>query len=139
MINYQKWQTINGEISKIKLSSTLEDAADLFNNYLCTLKRDIFIKRVQHKKYSDLKSALPPSSLLIHVDFADSYTNYQQNATKSVYFGQENFSIFTVVWYCKKNKHLVNDRTVVVSDVSDHFWVGSMSYLDKVGMKIEEK
>ena len=38
MINYQNWQTVNDRISKIKLSSTFEDAVDLFKDYVCTLK-----------------------------------------------------------------------------------------------------
>ena len=37
--------------------------------------------------------------MLVHVDFAESYRNDQQNEIKSTYFGNKNFSLFISCCY----------------------------------------
>ena len=47
------------------------------------------------------KVELTGGDLLVHVDFAESYRNDQQNEIKSTYFGNQNFSLFTSCRYFK--------------------------------------
>ena len=47
----------------------------------------MFIKRVQNDTYNKHKAELFDGDLLVHVYFAESYKNDQQNEIKSAYLG----------------------------------------------------
>ena len=139
-VTYQNWQTIDDRISKVKLHLPFIEAVDLFREHVDRLKQHIYTKRVQHREYKEQKCNLGKNSLLVHVDFAESYKNTQQNAIQSAYFGAECFSIFTAVGYSKdEDNALVHDNVIVVSEVSDHSRIGSLTCLDKVVAEIEAK
>lgn len=139
-ISYQNWRTVDGRISKSKISTSVEAAIATFRSYIKQLKTHIFKKRVQNKAYNHMKQTLGPNDLLIHVDFAESYSNIQQDAIQSSYFGQQTFSIFTACGYTKleEDEHVKNDNVVVISEHSDHSRVGSMACLVSVVEKIEQ-
>ena len=71
--------------------------------------------------------------MLVHVDFAESYRNDQQNEIKSTYFGNQSFSLFTLCCYFKgATSEIRNKSVVVVTENSDHNRITSMSCLKKV-------
>ena len=71
--------------------------------------------------------------MLVHVDFAESYRNDQQNEIKSAYFGNQSFSLFTSCCYFKGvTSEIRNKRIVAVTENSDHNRITSMSCLKKV-------
>ena len=47
----------------------------------------MFVKRVQNNAYNKHKTELSDGDLLVHVDFAESYRNDQQDEIQSAYFG----------------------------------------------------
>ena len=77
------------------------------------------------------------TELLVLVDFAESYTNSQQDAIQSAYFGQQSFSIFTACTYSRENEAFVNDNVIVVSESPDHSRMCSMSCVQEVVSKVE--
>ena len=94
-VTYFAWQSVEKRITKSKLTVSFEDAIVFFKNQVKTLKEHIYIKRVQSNAYRDIKSSLTTEDLVVHVDFAESYRNDQQDAIQSAYFGNQSFSIFT--------------------------------------------
>ena len=71
--------------------------------------------------------------LLVHVDFAESYRNDQQNEIQSSYFGDQSFSLFTSRCYFEGvTTEIRNKSVVVLTENSDHNRITSMSCLKKV-------
>ena len=96
------------------------------------LKEHIYIKRRQVNVYQEMKTLLSPKDLMIQIDFAESYKNEQQDVIQSAYFGNQCFSIFTGCCYFNVQGNIKNDNVIVVSEISDHDIVASMSCLEKV-------
>ena len=71
--------------------------------------------------------------MLVHVDFAESYRNDQQNEIQSAYFGNQSFSLFISCCYFKRTTSEITNKSVVgVTKNSDHNIITSMSCLKKV-------
>ena len=65
---------------KPKVDVTLEDADEMFQDDIKTLKEHTYIKRKKVNKYNEVKDSLSENDLILHVDFAESYKNGQQDA-----------------------------------------------------------
>ena len=76
---------------------------------------------------------------MLHEDFAEIYTNQQQDVIQKAYFGNQCFRIFTACCYAKSpsNNDVRNDNVIVVTESSDHDRGASISCLQKVIHKIE--
>ena len=71
--------------------------------------------------------------MLVHVDFAESYRNDQQNEIQNAYFGNQSFSLFTSCCYFKGvTSEIKNKSVVALTENSDHNRITSMSCLKKV-------
>ena len=71
--------------------------------------------------------------MLVHVDFAESYRNDQQNEIQNAYFGNQSFSLFTSCCYFEGVTNEIRNKSVVVlTENSDHNRITSMSCLKKV-------
>lgn len=81
---------------------------------------------------------LSSRDLLIHVDFAKSYTNCQQDAIKLEYFGQHKFLIYTACTFTKDGETITNNNVTVVSESPDHNRACSKSCIKQVAKKVEE-
>ena len=78
-IGYYEWkQSDDGKIKKAFVTIFAEEAIDLFNSQLVTLKQHIYIKRKQVSRYNDMKDNLSNDQLLIHVYYSENYENRQQ-------------------------------------------------------------
>ena len=94
--------------------------------------------RVQNQAYNEHKASLTTNDLLVHVDFAESYRNDQQDEIQSAYFGNQSFSLFTsFCYYLTDTDNLGQKSVVVVTEKSDHNRITSMSCLKKVIETIE--
>ena len=104
-----------------------------FKSQIKVLKEQIFVKRVQNHTYNKHKAELSNGDLLVHVDFAESHRNNQQNEIQSAYFGNQSFSLFISCCYFKRTtSEITNKSVVVVTKNSDHNIITSMSCLKKV-------
>ena len=63
---------------------------------------------------------MPPNAMLLHVDYAESYENKQQDECQSAYFGHSTFSLFTAAVYIRHEESLINENFVIVSEAKDH-------------------
>ena len=92
----------------------------------------MFVKRIQNNAYNKHKAELSNGDLLVHVDFAESYRNDQQNEIQSTYFGNQSFALFTSCCYFKgATGEIRNKSFVVVTENSNHNRITSMSCLKK--------
>ena len=104
-----------------------------FKSQIKVLKEHTFVKRVQNDAYNKHKAELFDGDLLVHVDFAESYRNNQQNEVQSTYFGNQSFWLFTSCCYFKGvTSKIRNESLVLVTENSDHNRITSMSCLKKV-------
>ena len=71
--------------------------------------------------------------MLVHVDFAESYRNDQQNEIQNAYFGNQSFSLFTSCCYFEGVTNEIRNKSVVVlTQHSDPNRITSMNCLKKV-------
>ena len=129
---FYRWKTIDKKITKSRIEVSFEDAIEMLKEEIAILKEHIHIKRRQVNVYQEMKTSLSSNNLMIQVDFAESYSNEQQDVIQSAYFGNQCFSIFTGSCYLNVQRNIKNDNVIVVSKISDHDIVASMSCLEKV-------
>ena len=71
--------------------------------------------------------------MLVHVDFAESSRNDQQNKIRNAYFGNQSFLLFASCCYFKGVTNEIRNKSVVMlTKNSDHNRITSMSCLKKV-------
>ena len=70
------------------------------------LKEHTYVKRVQNNVYNKHKAELSDDDTLIHVNFAESYRNDQQDEIKSANFESQSF-LHCVVMLKVRNKSVV--------------------------------
>ena len=84
------------------------------------MKEHMFFKRVQNDAYNKHKAELSNGDLLVHVDFAESYKNDQQNEIKITYFGNQSFPLITLCHFKGVTSEIRNKSVVTVTENSDH-------------------
>ena len=108
-------------MTKAQQMVSFDDAVCTFKSQIKVLKEHIFVKRVQNDAYNKHKAELSDGDLLVHVDFAESYRNDQQNEIQSAYFGNQSFSLFTSCCCFKgATSEIRNTSVFVVTENSDH-------------------
>jgi len=65
-VKYSCWTKEDGKVTKVVKSISIKQAIELFEEHVKTLKNHIFIKRVQNRKYNDLKENLTEGEVIIH-------------------------------------------------------------------------
>ena len=104
----------------------------MFKDDIKTLKEHIYVKRGQVNAQHEIKASLSEYDLILHVGFAKSFKNDQQDAIQSEYFENQSFSIFTTCCYAKSpNNNVRNDNVIVVTGSFDHDRVASMHMHEK--------
>ena len=106
-----------------------------FKESIVCLKKHIYSNRAQNRHYNLVKESVDHGQILVHVDYAESYKNSQQNEIQSAYFGKSTFSIFTAVCYTKfldDGAGLKKDSIVVVSESKDHNRAAALTCLKNV-------
>ena len=67
----------------------------MFKDDIKALKGHAHNKKKQVNAYHEIKASLSENYLMLHVNFAESYKNDQQDAIQSAYFGNQYFRILT--------------------------------------------
>ena len=119
-LKYYQWLTVDGKASKALVSTPLNGVEDKFKSKLNELKLHILVRNEQYKVYNQLKNDMPENNILLHVDYAESYENKQQDECQSAYFGHTTFSLFTAAVYIRYQGALMNNNFVIVSEANDH-------------------
>ena len=140
LVSFYRWETPDKHVTKIRISEPFEEATERFKESVVSLKRHIYSKRSQNRHYNHVKESLDHGQILVHVDYAESYKNSQQNEIQSAYFGNSTFSIFTACCYRKSldNGGLKKDSTVVVSNSKEHNRATALTCLKEVVEKAEQ-
>ena len=140
LVSFYRWETPDKHVTKIRISEPFEEATERFKESVVSLKRHIYYKRSQNRHYNHVKESLDHGQILVHVDYAESYKNQQQNEIQSTYLGNSTFSIFTACCYTKllDNGGLKIDSIVVVNESKEHNRAVALTCLEKVLEKAEE-
>ena len=118
---------VDDKVRKVAVSIEDEDVIDHLNRHLQTLKRHIYVKRIQNATFNNLKANLAEGEVLLQIDYSENYANKDQRQIQSAYFGQQCFSIFTACCYFKKDGDIVNENFTVTSEASDHSRIAALS------------
>ena len=120
-VYFYKWESVDKHTSKVRVSVPFDEAVERFKDTIISLKKHIYSKRAQNRIYNRVKENLDHGEVLVHVDYAESYKNSQQNEMQSAYFGNSVFSIFTACCYSRSpDGSLKKDSIVVISESKDH-------------------
>ena len=77
---------------------------------------------------------------MLHVDYSERYKNVQQNQIPSAYFGKASFSLFTASCYHLTSQgSMFKHRITVVSEVSDHSRIATLTSFDMVVKEMEKQ
>ena len=141
LVSFYRWETPEKHVKKLQINEPYDEAIARFKESIVALKSHIYSKRSQNKYYNNIKDSLDYGELLVHIDFAESYQNTQQDEIQSAYFGNPTFSIFTACCYTKSldnDESLKKDSMVVISESREHNRAAALTCLQKVIMKAEE-
>ena len=144
LISFYRWETPDKHVSKVRISVNYDEAIDRFKESVTQLKRHIYSKRSQNRFYNGIKESLDYGQILVHVNYAESYKNSQQDEIQSAYFGNNTFSIFTACCYTKSigtedaEDGMKKDSFVVVSESNDHNRAAALTCLKKVILEAEK-
>ena len=96
-VDSEQWKVLREE-EKNQVNATDDMATDYFRNQMEFYLRQQYNYTCQHEEMRFLKDQLNNDTAIIQVDFSENYSNKQ--CIQSAYFGQESFSLETVVaWY----------------------------------------
>ena len=139
-IVFKEWKKVDERIQRITvILEDIDDIIDVFNHHLRTLKRHIYVKRIQNAKLNSLKANLKNNEVLIQVDYSENYVNKSQHQIQSAYFRQQSFSIFTACCYLNIEGLLVNENVTITSEASNHSRIAALSCWLRILSFIQEK
>ena len=85
-LKYFQWLSIDGKANIALVSTPFDEVEAILKAKIKELKLHIFVRNEQYKAYNNLKNEMPPNAMLLHVDYAESYENKQQDECQSAYF-----------------------------------------------------
>ena len=86
-VTFHRWQTFEQRITKLKVDVPLNDAMDMLKEVLKTLKEHIYLKKNEFDANREMEASFTEEDKILHVDFAESYRNDQQDAQQKAYCG----------------------------------------------------
>ena len=131
-MKYFQWLSIDGKANKALVSTPFDEVEAILKAKVKELKLHIFVRNKQYKAYNNLKNEMPPNAMLLHVDYAKSYNNKQQDECQSAYLGHTMFSLFTAAVYIRHEESLINENFVIVSEAKDHSRIAAHTCINKV-------
>ena len=117
---FYTWKKGEKYYEKQLAENTREEVTELLNEQIDYVKVHYYQKRIQDATYREHIKGLKDRELMIHVDYTENYKNKQQSEIKAGYYGQGQFSIFTVVIYMKQNDDTVCKSYALVTPENDH-------------------
>ena len=114
------WKKGEKYYEKQLTENTGEEVKDLLNEQIDYVKVHYFRKRIQDATYREHIKGLKDGEFVIHVDYSKNYKNKQQSEIKAGYYGQGQFSLFTVVVYIKQNGDIVCKNYALATPENDH-------------------
>ena len=132
-ITYYQWMNVSEKVQKVALKIKANEIEGELKKSIALIKEHIYIKNQQQKKYHELKDNLNPGEFLVHVDYAESYKNAQQDEIQTAYFGHQAFSMFTACCYTRDSEgELKKHCFVIISDSSDHSRIAAHTCISRV-------
>ena len=93
---------------------------ELLNEQIDYVKVHYYRKRIQDATYREHIKGLKDGELVIHVDYSENYKNKKQSEINAGYYGQGQFSLFTVAIYMKQNDDTVCKNYALITRENDH-------------------
>ena len=119
-VNFHQWEKGTKYYEKKAQTKSGEELHAFLPIKLTELKGHYYRKRTQSAEYRRQIEQLAEGEVLIHVDYAENYKNKQQNEIKAAYYGQGQFSLYTVVVYMKVNGETKCKSFGLVTEENDH-------------------
>lgn len=98
-IKYYQWLSIEGKANKVCICTGVDDVKQILLDKIRELKLHVYVKNEQYDLYNQLKNEMPANAMLVHVDYAESYENKQQDECQSAYFLQQLYIFAITLFY----------------------------------------
>ena len=139
-VEYYEWAKIDGKLNEVVKSVDVEEAIELFNEQVKSLKAHIFVKRTQNTHYNWLKENLKTNEFIIHVNCSEDYKDKEQDEIQSAYFRHNSFSIFTGCCYTHGiGGTLLNKSFTVTSEATGHSRIAAFSCINLIIDSLQKK
>ena len=105
-ITFYKWFRGDKYFEKKLMEKEVGEIADELESCIQDIKMHYYRKRTQSREYKKQIEEIKEEEAINHVDFTENYKSKQQNEIKSAYYGQGQFSLYTVWIYLKEEKNV---------------------------------
>ena len=70
-VKFNEWRQVDCRVQKVSVSIDIQLVSTRFNGHVRTLKRHIYVKRIQHTAFNNVKANLQEKKeILIQVDYS---------------------------------------------------------------------
>ena len=98
---YSQWQPDELRTEKMPHQSSLNDAIEMLKKQLQPFSRHVYDMKRQHFELRHLKNTLPRGSIILQVDFAESYALKHQREIMSAHWANSSVTIYTGMVYVR--------------------------------------
>ena len=110
-IKFDEWRQVDWRVRKFSVSIDVQEVSAFFNSHVRTLKRHIYVKRIQHAAFNNVKAnLLEKKAILIQVYYSKNYINKVKVKCK---VWQQSFLIFTACCQPKVDGVILNENFVM--------------------------
>ena len=106
-LRYDSWTGTDRSTLETLVKSS-EDFVDDLCYRLKVLKPHSFIAKEQQKFISEKKETLKKDEVIVMFDFAQNYAFHAQDAAQAFHFNNDQFTVFSVIYYYMENDELKN-------------------------------
>lgn len=118
-IKYSLWCTTDRANMETKTSS-IEDFLTVICSILGKLKSHNFINEQQKAYFKQMKSTLNDGEFLVLCDFSENYAFVVQDAAQAFHYNNNQTTVYTVIYYYRKDGKLCHESIIILSDCLSH-------------------
>lgn len=99
---------------------SIDDYLESLIRQLKILKPHDFINKQQSSYFKELKETLGNKEILVICDFFENYAFVVQNAARVFHYNNNQATIYTVIYYYRKEKELKRGNVIIISESTTH-------------------
>ncbi|KXJ09468.1 THAP domain-containing protein 2 [Exaiptasia diaphana] len=121
------------KMMKVIKEGTIEEALDILKTKMPPFLQHVFIKRNQTKFFQEKIEECKPQEAIVHVDFSENYTCFQQDEVQTAHWNQNQVTVFPVaIWSRDTTGNVICSSHAIISDDLGHEKKSIAVFLHKV-------
>ena len=134
-VKFLQWKkNETGYLTKMEIELEIDDALEMWQEKVITLKKHIYTKRQQQAEFKRLKEEIKENEIIIYLDYSENYKSQHQNEIQSAYFGHTSFSLFTACTYYRtcNDKEIEKIPITITTEANDKSRITAISCVNMV-------